>query len=251
MRERTYDGFAFFGDLDLQNPGEVMPIVDAEAHEHAEWCGLQKRSPHQYGTTILIVDCEYDTEQLKTASEIYWWPRLIRDELDVVFYDEDKEYNPRPKNNSQIKPFITCWQNIVSDSAMPPKTQLFRAERRIGTTFGPLQPGILSAVLLESECERQNTVALMRGPGMVVKYHPCGTDAFEPCAGVFIAHSDVEKILTFSEPQMHNDWDENSDRLTVRYPEDGERVVRLVKRRIEQNFRDFQRRQEPPIPPGG
>lgn len=248
---QKYDGFAFFGSPSSDEPDEASPLVDEEAHNLAAACGLEVRTEHDFGTTILIIDCDYDTEAMKTAVELFWWPRLLRNELDVSLVEGETELFPRPKQNAHLRPFIACYQNIVSDTQDPPKAMVMKSERRIGSSAGPLEPGILSAILLDADNEYSNCVALMRGPGMVVKYYPCGSDSLEPCVGVFVADPDVEKILTFSEPQMHDDWDPNADRLKLKFPEDGERVVRAVVRRIETMFRDFQRKQEPPIPPGG
>lgn len=251
FKGEKFDGFAFFGGESDEFPGETIPLINDDAHSMAKSCGISVRSPHEYGTTILILDCELDPQELKHAIELYWWPRLIRSDLDVTLVFGDEEIIPRPKQNPQLKPFISCYQNFVSDTQNPPKSMLFKAERRISTGAGPLQPGVLSAAAVDEESKLANRVALMRGPGMVVSYHSCGNDGYEPCVGVFVAHADVEKILTFSEPQMHDRWDENSDRLLLKFGDDGKRVVASVLRRIEANFRDFKRKQEPPIPPGG
>lgn len=248
---QRYSGFAFYGMPLADRPDETMPLVDDEAHEFAAQCGLDRRSDGEFGTTILIVDCDYDLEAMKSAVEEFWWPRLLRTDLDVTLACGAEELVPKPKQNPAIQPFISCFQNIISDTQDPPKSMVIKADRRISSASGPLDPGVLAATVLEGENPYANTVALTRAPGMVVKYHQCGSDSYESSVGVFIADNDVEKILTFSEPQMHNEWDPNADRLNKRYPEDGGRVVSAVMRRIETWFRDFQRKQEPPVPPGG
>jgi hypothetical protein len=198
----------------------------------------------------LIVDCDPEMQTLKEAAERYWWPRLIRNELDVVFIDEGNDLVPRPRTNADVQPFIAAWQNLDSRSEKPPKSKIHDFNR-ISTGDGLRKPGMLSCALLEAETRFRNTVALVRGPGMVVGYRPVGSDAYESCVGVFRADSDVEKVLTYSEPQTHNDWDENSSRLRRKFGVDGPRVVHSIFQRIERNFKDFQRLQEPPIPPGG
>jgi hypothetical protein len=249
---KRYRGFAFFGAPNPDYEDETTPLIDDSAHEFAERCGLERRADNDFGTTILIVDCDYDLQAMKTAVELYWWPRLLRNDLDVRLIWGVDELIRRPKQNPVVQPFISCFQNIVSDTQSPPKAMLFKADRRIGTSTGAVNPGVLATTIIEGdENPHKNSVALMRAPGMVVQYYPCGSDSYEPCVGVFVADADVEKILTFSEPQMHNEWDSNADRLKTKFPEDGERVVNAVMRRIEMWFRDFQRRQEPPLPPGG
>ena len=52
-------------------------------------------------------------------------------------------------------------------------------------------------------------------------------------------HTDVEKILTYAEPQMHHEWDQNQDRLKLKFPEKGPFVVGSILRRIKVSLRDF------------
>ena len=84
----SYDGFAFFGAPDPDHPDEAIPFVDSDAHAVAASCGIPARPADEHGTSIIIVDCDYDMEALKRASELYWWPRLIRDELDLTLIAE-------------------------------------------------------------------------------------------------------------------------------------------------------------------
>lgn len=249
-RGEKYDGFAFFGQPDPEYSDEAIPFVDDEAHRLAAQCGLERREDSNLGTTILIVDCDLDMQELKTAAEVYWWPRLIRQELDLVLIDEGEEIVPRPKANTDVRPFIECFQNYRSDYHDPPATFLKQFNNmQVGGEYKGI--GNISCKLLDSDSRLTNTVALARGPGMVVEYLNAGSDSFEPCVGVFVADSDIEKYLTYSEPQMHDTWDPQSDRLHKKYPEDGPRVVASVRRRVEQSFKDFQKNQEPPVPPGG
>lgn len=248
--DEEYDGFAFFGQPDPEYSDEAIPFVDEEAHKLASKCGLECRDEGDLGTTILVVDCDLDMQELKTAAEVYWWPRLIRQELDLVLIDESKEVVPRPKANSDVRPFIECFQNYRSDYQDPPVTSLKRFNNmKVEGEYKGI--GCISCKLLDTDSRHANTVALTRGPGMVVEYMNAGSDSFEPCVGVFVADSDIEKYLTYSEPQMHDTWDPQSDRLHKKHPEDGRKVVASVRRRVEQSFKDFQKNQEPPVPPGG
>jgi hypothetical protein len=248
--DEKFDGFAFFGRPDEDYPSEVLPFVDEEAHKLAQACGIRTRTDSEKGTSILILDCNQDIEELRIAAEQYWWPRLIQNELDLVLKDEDSEVSPRPRKNNDVTPFISCWQNLVSENTDHPRSKLFKF-RKISFDGEMKQPGTLSCVLLESDSKFANKTALVRGPGMVVNYHPSGSDSYEPCVGVFNGHTDIEKVLTYSEPQMHDHWDENADRLQTKFSDEGVKLVRSVMSRVINSFKDFQRLQEPPIPPGG
>lgn len=245
-----YDGFAFFGLPDPDHDGEALPFTDDQAHTLAAACGLEPRDVDTAGTTILIVDCDLDMQDLKLAAEIYWWPRLIRQDLDLVLIDEGEELFPRPKSNDEIRPFIDCYQNYVSDYNDPPTATLKRFNSlNIEDQYKGM--GHISCVLLEDDSKLKNKVALTRGPGMVVEYLPAGTDSFEPCAGVYVSDPDIEKYLTYSEPQMHDKWDPQADRLKKKFPHYGPKVVESTLQRVVRHFRDFQKSQEPPVPPGG
>lgn len=245
-----YTGFAFFGAPAEDDKGVAIPVTDEDAHQLAEKCGLIRRSLEEHGTTILILDCDLSVELLRVAAEKYWWPRLIRNDLDVVFRDDSHEVFPRPKKNSDIVPYIAAHQNFVSGTDDPPKSQL-KQFNRVGTEDGMKKLGTLSSLALETESSLHNCVALIRQPGMVVDYLPAGSDSYQACVGVFVSDPDIEKILTYSEPQMHNEWDSNADRLMLKFGQDGARIVKAVIDRVDRAFRDFQRSQEPPIPPGG
>jgi hypothetical protein len=249
-QDEDYDGFAFFGLPDPDHDGEAVPFTDNQAHSLAADCGLETRGSDAPGTTILIVDCDIDMEELKIAAEIYWWPRLIRQDLDLVLIDEGEELFPRPKSNDEIRPFIDCYQNYVSDYNDPPKATLKRFNSlKIEDQYKGM--GHISCVLIEDDSKFKNKVALTRGPGMVVEYLQAGSDSFEPCAAVYISDPDIEKYLTYSEPQMHNEWDPQADRLKSKFPHYGPKVVESTLQRVVRHFRDFQKSQEPPVPPGG
>jgi len=245
LRGRKSNGFAFYGAPENEG-GEVGPFVDEEAHRIAVECGLVRRDPGDYGTSILILDCDRDISAMRVAAETFWWPRLIRNELVVSFDDGAGPQYPRPKQNETLAPFIECYRNLLDDTAAPPKTQLYQPNR-----FRERSLGRLSCTAINAANPLANHVALVRQPGMVVQYCKVGSDSLEPCAGLFHGHEDVEKILTYSEPPSHHEWDHNADRLKKKFQQEGIDTVKTIHDRIGKYFREFQRLQEPPIPEGG
>jgi hypothetical protein len=245
-----YTGFAFFGERDPRAHDEALPFVDDAAHAIAAQCGLHVRKPDEYGTTILILDCDLDVEAMRSATEKFWWPRITRDELDVTFVHNGDEQSPRPKKNPLLIPFIECLNNLRAGIEQKPKSLLKTFNRmRIADDLHEL--GKLACLHLGEDHDLAHMVALIRKPGMVVNYRAVGSDAFEPCVGVFHADDEIDKVLTYSEPPSHDRWDNNADRLRNQFGTDGADAVSAIEKRIETTFKDFQRQQEPPPPPGG
>lgn len=97
---------------------------------------------------------------------------------------------------------------------------------------------------------RLDTVALIRGPLMVVDYHQnWRLSATAPRAvGCFIAADAIDNILKLSEPPAHDRWDPTASRLCL----DGDQkpqIVEAVLARIKRAFRSFQNAAKPPAPP--
>ncbi len=247
---KEYTGFAFFGDRDPESPSEAVPFVDAAAASVAKQCGMYVRDPEEYGTTILILDCELDLQAMLLATEKFWWPRITQDELDVSFVHNGEERSPRPKRNPLLMPFVDCMNNFRAGVEQKPKSML-KTFNRFRVDDELRQIGTLACVHLGEDHDLAHMVALVRRPGMVVNYRQAGSDAYQPCVGVFQAHDDIDKVLTYAEPPSHDRWDSNADRLRSHFGADGADAVSTIEKRIDNTFRDFQREQEPPPPPGG
>ncbi len=97
---------------------------------------------------------------------------------------------------------------------------------------------------------RLDTVALVRGPLMVVDYHQnWRLSATAPRAvGCFVAAEDVDEVLKLSEPPAHDRWDPTAQRLQIDGDEKTE-IVKSILARIKKGFRDFQNSAKPPAPP--
>jgi len=245
-----YTGFAFFGERDPSSPAEALPFIDDHAHAVAQRCGLHVRKPDEFGTTILILDCDLDVDSMRVATEKYWWPRITRDELDVTFVQNGEEQSPRPKKNPVLIPFIDSMNNLRAGVEQKPKS-LLKTFNRVRIDNDLREIGTLACLHLGEQHDLAHMVALIRKPGMVVNYRAVGSDAFEPCVGVFQADDQIDKVLTYAEPPSHDRWDSNADRLRNNFGADGAEAVASIEKRIEVAFKDFQREQEPPPPPGG
>jgi hypothetical protein len=205
------------------------------------------------GTSILIVDAAVDIKAIERGIEDWWWPRLIENKLDVVIQDSDGvDHFPKPKKNLTIKPFIEAYDIAVGRAVAKAgvhKLVPFNKEGglemgRCGFVVAPLD---LSGNQIVSP-ERINAVALIRGPLMVVAYHPV-SQANPAIVGAYVApdEDEVEKVLRKSEPPAHDRWDPDSTNLRDENHK-ASSIVQSILSRIKTHLRRFQSEAAPATP---
>ena len=247
---KDHTGRAWFGELSKRKRDVYDPLTDEAARSAASGLGFVRR-PGQYGTSVLIIDCAIDLDALRKEIELWWWPRIVEDDLDVEILSPDGGVaHPRPKLRPELQPFIECYDLAVGRSEPEPH-QRTKALNRIGSFdlgvygFASLDDertdAMLAAPVTLSGSGPQrlfNRVALIRKPRMVVAYEPFGRTS-PVCVGTFVAHETVDNFLRFSEPSTHNRWDKDSPRLPQAGP-DAAAIVEAVLKRLASRFRDFQ-----------
>lgn len=243
----SFSGRAWFG-LN-SSPVMVDPLEGDLANELAENIGFKVRRATETGTSILIVDCEVDTEQLRESIEQWWWPRLIEDSLDVEIYEQSSRVAPpRPRSRTDLKPFIECFD--LATGRVKPRTKSEKANELYklqGISLGSFGFQVLSDSLVDDKLdEKKNCVALIRSPKMVVSYLDVGTCSI-PVVGVFLANSEIDFFLKLSEPASHDRWDPTSSRLAHRY-EHAREFVKAVVDRIKRQMKNFANEALPPVP---
>lgn len=243
-----YNGFGFCGLQDESHTGEVKPAVNNDAHALAKACGLRPRENDEYGTDVIILDCEPNPESLKKAAELYWWPRILDQDVEIEVENDGTEMVPTPTRNLEIRKFVDCHRRVRSSSSEPPETE-FKPLNAYGEWA--IGSRCFSRVN-EDQGRLENCVALIRSPGMVVNYVKLGSDRYEPCVGVFVAAPQIDHILTLSEDPAHKEWDPHSDRLQhPEAPDSAPEVIEALWSRLSRQFIDFQKQQEPPLPRHG
>ena len=255
-KKQPFSGRAWLGMPEKKDDkGRVVvdPIEGAKADELATKLGFTLRKAGELGTSILIVDAAVDIKAIERGIEDWWWPRLIENKLDVVIQDSDGvDHYPKPKKNPAIKPFIEAYDVAVGRAVAKNgvhKLAPFNKEGglemgRCGFFVAPLDPSGNAAV----PPERVNSVALIRGPLMVVAYHQV-SQSNPAIVGAYVAPDEdaVEQLLRKSEPPAHDRWDPDSTNLR---DEDhkGRGIVQSILNRIKQNLRKFQTEAAPATP---
>lgn len=255
-KNQPYSGRAWLGMPEKKDDkGRVVvdPIEGAQADELAAKLGFNLRSAGEFGTSILIVDAAVDIKAIERGIEDWWWPRLIENKLDVVIQDTDGvDHYPKPKKNPAIKPFIEAYDVAVGRAVAKSgihKLAVFNKEGglemgRCGFVVAPMDASGNQTV----SPERINSVALIRGPLMVVAYHAV-SQANPAIVGAYVApdEEEVEKVLRKSEPPAHDRWDPDSTNLRDENQK-AKTIVSSILNRIKTQLRKFQSEAAPATP---
>jgi hypothetical protein len=250
----AYSGRAWFGRPAAGKTDVVDPLEDEEAHEYAKLLGFTVRDKNTRGTSILIVDCGVDCDELRSSIEEWWWPRLLDESvgLDIQLFEESKPLQPpRPRSRTDLKPFIHCFEMAIGRS-MPAGKQ--DKNGNLNKWNGDVTPGSFGYTILdekdlndESLQQKSGHIALIRSLRMVVSYMPVSGAFPLPCVGAFVASTEADKPLKISEPPSHDKWDPNSVRL-LELSEDDRPLVKLIIDRLRQGLRKFSNEAAPPAP---
>lgn len=251
---KSFSGRAWLGAKpthDADGRVVVDPLENAAADALATKLGFRLRTAGQLGTSILVVDAAVDVDAIIEGVENWWWPRLEDGKLDVEIHAADGSVRyPKPKKNEALRPFIEAFE--IANGRAAPKTGTQKhvpflkegglAMGTCGFVVAPLNKDGNPAV----PSERQNSVALIRGPLMVVAYHVVSQSA-PAVVGVYLAPDEdvVEKTLRQSEPPAHDRWDPKSTNLRDETGRN-QKLVRSILSRIQNNLRKFQQDASPP-----
>jgi len=211
--------------------------------------GFKLRARDATGTSILIVDCGVDCEELRSSIEEWWWPRILDDGLglDVELHEQGKMVAPpRPRNRPDLRPFIHCFEMAIGRTPPAGKHDKQGDFNRLSAKIelGSFGLSVLDEKQITDESARVNQIALIRGPRMVVSYMEVGT-LLLPCVGAFVAADSVEHALKLSEPASHDKWDPNSARL-LNLNEDAGKQVKAILDRLKSQIRRFANEAMPP-----
>ena len=260
---KIYTGRAWLG-RPFQTPDNGLrfdPFTGEEAEGLATSLGFAR--DEGLGTSILIIDTDINPDHLIHGLEDNWWPRIQSRLLDVeVLTDTGDRITPQPRKRLHLKPFIQAWdvangpapeESMERKQVQYNRAQISYPEPR-ALSIGKLGLVSLQEVqddfpLGEEHDDLVNTIALVRSPMMVVKYHSTGRSrsALSNVVGCFMADRDIDEVLRLSEPPPHDDWDPAAQRLKVR-SNDYPAVVKSVLDRIKRSFKEFQKSASPPDP---
>ena len=214
----------------------------------------RSKEKSDYGSTVMLLCPTVTAEDLKLAVERNWWPALEDQLMKVVIETADgTQLIPRPQSNKHLKPFLQAY-GIARGLKKPGDEQIerlastkWRADDK-GLKYGDLAL-VLDTDFEPSESENDSgfgetnspTVALIRGPRMVIDYKSFSSRL--PIRGVYIADPSVDNHLRQVEPPAHNSWEKNWSKDLNK---ESKRVARGVMDRIRRSIKEFALEFAPP-----
>lgn len=256
----------FTGMARLHNRGDsavpARPFENDDADRIAAVLGFRVRSPadpQDLGSSFCLVEPTVTPDELKAAINRYWWPAIEDPRLRfrASIQDGDQVIHPRPKQSTQLRSFVTAYEEATT----PPKKQVgkdpFRRRHEVWSRTGA-RLGVLSLIASkqwsfpdlqaeESEVPDASLVALLRRPRMVIEYLPLKQQAEDPpiVRGVFVADDNVDDHLRQTEPFGHDAWKHDGEDAPAQAREYAEEINRKVLGEV----RKFRRALRPPPPP--
>lgn len=256
-----------------RQPGLVGPAEGEQAAELAGALGFQPFSRGETGTSIMILAPRFDALRLgwdvaaKCVAEsmaIWFWPRMLGACDDsgtlsfAVSFNGKAVLIPDPLRQEPLRLYADALRNLRNkvgsdrDPVAPASVSEVRCDRpraRLGwlsLALAAKQPRERFAISrieghpfanqiqgADGQAFGAHHIALMRGPGQVIRYLDCRIYPEETMeyAGVFLADggsSEVDEAFAGSEPPSHDDW--IADNVT---DEHHKRYVRAALREIK------------------
>lgn len=247
--ETRFTGHAFLGEPSGDERYPSKPLENSDAHDFARSIGLELRSEGDTGLTVLLLDCGLEITDCVRACEKYWWPRLLETDpavrVEMEFYEGDRRLpDPRPRRHGELNPFIDCYNNL-KQRINPDGYELHPILPRAGKPGQLCLKGIsIPHGKTPEDVPLANMVALTRN-GLVIQYNPgYAREGDAAAVGVFEAQGEsATRAFTLSEPEAHDKWNENLDRLRLSLGPDAADLVKRTHTDIRMRFRDFQIRQ--------
>ena len=226
---RRYTGRHWWG-LDAGD-GVVDPLEGDRATRIAEDLGLPPRDQNSRGTSIMILDPIFDSDEDARAIDMvreallwFFWPRLLASTPEQrrlkfrLFHGDREEPIPAPEEFPPLDLFARALNNLRERDASVSDVRSFRPRRVLGRMS--IVKGLAGARVMRAGTEdslfprRNASIAVMRPVELVVRYYegtPYAEDALE-WAGVFVAadDEDIEEAFARAEPPAHDDWQPDS-----------------------------------------
>ncbi|TMT79044.1 hypothetical protein E2L06_19645 [Haloterrigena sp. H1] len=271
--DTVYQGHGWFGNVDADESGaRPESLWGDEARQFAD--DLKLSRPDSPGTSIQVVDFRVPTAEERLADEeladkitekaIEWfWPAIYRGNLEVTVETDTETKSASIAEYPRYTPFTTCLNDRTAatdelteagDVVEKPITLTIPAKTdESGSTEGDLD--LLVRRANPDERYQRNSVAFVRGAGMVVEYYDrdkvvVGNEDFHAVLlggrarpwGTGDNPSDVddvvEEFLTTAEPPQHDEW-RRTESLANTYKQGFRTAVEGIKPDVTDTLREL------------
>jgi len=207
--------------------GELpVPFEDAAADAKAQALGMTVRGKGEHGTTMMIVEPEFDAEEFKRAAALYWLPAILGGSLKITVVEEHRgdpgkqgktyEGVVNPEEEAALAGFCAAHRLLAAETLTPSErasidVNSFEVYKKSGVGSLAIVATKHNAAMRVDEDEKvlpQIVYSRSRGIGLVISYTqknislPQGLDV----RAHFQADPDLEALLRASEPKAHDDW---------------------------------------------
>jgi hypothetical protein len=264
-----WSGPGWYGKPEMTGKGlnRAVSAWDVDAQYVATGSHVLRDMEKGTGTSILVVGFdEPRQEQTRELKEIayeiscsasrWFWPNLKEPDsrltVNVEAYEDGNEiYNQKVEVGAEELPFVEAvsqseFVERLEQQGDVSRTSLsFRVPARKSSTRGAPEPECDTQLELrvrqggtEDSPELRNSVALIRGTGMVVKYLPVliplsdkrfhGVLLAGLATGATAANESAERFFRAAEPPSHREWDPATDRVRAEYKQGGQAKLRAL-----------------------
>lgn len=253
-----WNGPGWYGKPEVLGDGQFRAVSswDVEGEQMATSTRMLRERERGSGTSVLVTGFEEPREEearplRDIASDIarsasrWFWPSLKEPDpklsIYVEAYDNGTEiYNQKVEVSGEETPFVLALsanqfvEELEQQGDVSRSILSFRIPARKACAVGDEEPECDTEPILkvrqggtEDSPEHKNTVALIRGAGMVVQYRsvavPLSDKKFHGVLLAGLAGGDTdadkaaEKFFRAAEPPSHREWDGATDRVRAEY----------------------------------
>jgi RNA polymerase primary sigma factor len=270
--DEAYQGEGYFGKLESKL---TRSLYDQTARDTAAKLGIPVRDNDAKGTTIIVVDFD-DPDQLedetsartasglKSFAERYFWPAIVTGRLEVNVGWTTAKKSPvmelaEPQLRVELSPFVKLYKTMVEkeiDANNIVKVSEIEIPKGPSGEAAGVACLAIGVRLNDNEGTHggippKNSVALIRGAGMVVGYWNVPRRGLAaknyyavalgglacPQTEVVYDKEHFEKLLAWAEPVTHDSWTPNAEALKGWYR--SQATVKRVRASITDSISDL------------
>lgn len=208
------------------------PMTGAQADNAAQFFKMDQHftEEKQTGTSIAVIDPAFEDSSSEQLGQIaraltrWAWPHMVHtpedeDELNfVVTHNSQPVPVPDPREDPLLKEFVAAYRDSLMVDPAKAEGFSFRRSTEVSSVrsgrpvhgLGRLGIREINGRISDQKSVIDHTagsIALMRGPRMVVEYRSGPADRLgREYAAVFSAADDLDREFALSEPTTHDAW---------------------------------------------